>query len=163
MEENIFCHKDMYNKEKWEKLSSIDKQDALLQGIVLENYNGKIQETSVKSLSQKIEQMKVPLVLSCHHIHYNYKRLFHAFLFFCGNLPYVDLTVTRNIVWRKFQISGRKNKQRFAIIFIVISVFCNNYLSNISNGYAAECKKISEIKELRARPDIKHTAKQIIK
>lgn len=48
----------------------------------------------------------------------------------------------------KLKISGRKNKQRFAIIFIVISVFCNNYLSNISNGYAAECKKISEIKEL---------------
>ena len=50
-----YTYKNFIPEEKWEKLSSIDKQDALLQGIVLENYNGKIQETSVKSLSQKID------------------------------------------------------------------------------------------------------------
>lgn len=49
----------------------------------------------------------------------------------------------------KFKLSGRKTKQRLALALIIVSAFCNNYLSNISSGYSAECKKISEIPELR--------------
>lgn len=47
-----YTYKNFIPEEKWEKLSAIDKQDALLQGIVINNYNGKVKETSVKSLSK---------------------------------------------------------------------------------------------------------------
>lgn len=50
-----YTYKNFIPEEKWEKLSVIDKQDALLQGAVIGNYNGKVNETSVKPLSRKID------------------------------------------------------------------------------------------------------------
>lgn len=50
-----YTYKNFIPEEKLEKLSAIDKQDALLQGIVIKNYNGKVKETSVKSLSKKTD------------------------------------------------------------------------------------------------------------
>jgi len=48
-----------------------------------------------------------------------------------------------------FKLSGKRTKQKLALALIMVSIFCNNYLSNIASGYAAECKKINEIPGLR--------------
>lgn len=50
-----YTYKSFIPQEKWEKLNAIDKQDALLQGVVIGNYNGEISETAFKPLSQKID------------------------------------------------------------------------------------------------------------
>lgn len=42
-------------KDEWEELSAVYKQMALLQGVVLENYNGKIPKTNIKKPTKEID------------------------------------------------------------------------------------------------------------
>lgn len=49
-----YTYENYMSKEKWEELPAIRKQETLLQSIVIEDYNGKIPESSVKYSSEKI-------------------------------------------------------------------------------------------------------------
>ncbi len=48
-------------------------------------------------------------------------------------LAYIFIIIMSQTIWlkNKFKMSGRKNRQKIAVLIIIFSIFCNNYFSYV--------------------------------